>query len=141
MPINIRIQPVSLIHLYQIELVFTTEVSFLINVSNSISILYESYKKALPSIYQWENHFPEKKENLTFLGPDWFKEPPKHYALAPNWPRENYGPLNVVLLGHPNILLKYVIYLILYKKGSNRLLASKGYVPHFTKYFLDHNFN
>jgi len=51
-----------------------------------------TYNKTLPGTYQWETHNPDKTTNLTFLGPDWFKEPPKSYALASNFPRENYGP-------------------------------------------------
>ena len=51
-----------------------------------------TYNKTLPGTYQWETHNPDKTTNLTYLGPDWFKEPPKSYALASNFPRENYGP-------------------------------------------------
>lgn len=63
--------------------------------------------------YKWENHFPENhgETKLTYIGPDYFKEPPKHYALAPNWPKENYSP-------------KFV--------DDNKLMSAKGYVPHFT---------
>lgn len=73
--------------------------SYTYRYPNSSSIPYNSlpnrtgiYNKTLPGTYQWETHNPDKRENLTYLGPDWFKEPPRHYALASNYPRENYSP-------------------------------------------------
>jgi hypothetical protein len=50
------------------------------------------YNKTLPGTYQWESHNPDIRDNLTYLGPVAFKAPPRQYALAPNYPRENYGP-------------------------------------------------
>ncbi len=64
--------------------------------------------------YKWENHFPENhgETKLTYIGPDYFKNPPKSFAQASNWPQENYSP-------------KFV--------DDNKLLSAKGYVPHFSK--------
>ncbi len=50
------------------------------------------YNKTLPGTYQWETHNPDLRDNLTYLGPTSFKAPPRQYALAPNYPKENYGP-------------------------------------------------
>ena len=50
------------------------------------------YNKTLPGTYQWETHNPDTSRNLVYVGPDYFKEPPKHYPLSPNFPKENYSP-------------------------------------------------
>ena len=49
------------------------------------------YNKTLPGTYQWETHNPDTTRNLVYVGPE-FKEPPRHYPLSPNFPKENYSP-------------------------------------------------
>ena len=64
---------------------------------NKTKPLSKNYSGSIAT-YKWENHFPENhgETKLTYMGPDFFKEPPKHYALSPNWPKENYAPRFVV---------------------------------------------
>ncbi len=114
---DIQIQTANLFHQFQAKSESTTQVNFLLKIKN-LEIFLSNNLLLYPAsscTYKWENNFPENTKtvrNLTYIAPTEFKQPPKHFALSPNWPKENYSP-------------KFV--------DRSSLLASKGYVPHFNK--------